>query len=224
MDWIKNIAGIIFGGGMLIKFIERIYKKRDDKQRIYRQIYDTIVAYQKDLENLLFTYLKYVISTSDEMKDINIELRNINIEISDIAKQLESLHKIFDEQKNINENHLIQYRNLRTHSTEIYQYIDELKDKSKSIAKLQDEYWYTNSEEVHNVIDKYQNIYNALYLIGKNKKNNDLFLCINKIDMKTMNLFKNLLNIRKVQGDFYKDILTQLSNLEDCLEILSKKL
>ena len=41
MDWIKNIAGIIFGGGMLIKFIERIYKKRDDKQRIYRQIYDT---------------------------------------------------------------------------------------------------------------------------------------------------------------------------------------
>ena len=52
MDWIKNIAGIIFGGGMLIKFIERIYKKRDDKQRIYRQIYDTIVAYQKDLENL----------------------------------------------------------------------------------------------------------------------------------------------------------------------------
>ena len=47
---------------------ERIYKKRDDKQRIYRQIYDTIVAYQKDLENLLFTYLKYVISTSDEMK------------------------------------------------------------------------------------------------------------------------------------------------------------
>ena len=224
MDWIKNIAGIIFGGGMLIKFIERIYKKRDDKQRIYRQIYDTIVAYQKDLENLLFTYIKYVISTSDEMKDINIELRNINIEISDIAKQLESLHNIFHEQKNINENHLIQYRNLRTHSTEIYQYIDELKDKSKSIAKLQDEYWYTNSEEVHNVIDKYQNIYNALYLIGKNKKNKDLFLCINKIDMKTMNLFKNLLNIRKVQGDFYKDILTQLSNLEDCLEILSKKL
>lgn len=224
MGWVITIAGIIFGGGMIGQLVQFFVKRHDErkatKTSIYRGLYDKFHSYQTILNNVLLAYLKHLSQSVDVLDGVNGQLNKHIEETQRLIKRVKSFQKTC-RGKRTDEEQCKECIASKSRLNELFEIINKEQAQFEQTSKAQVNYWETNSEYLHKIIGDNINIHNTLHLTGhKDKK---LTTCLNKIDVQTMRLFRALLSANGNNRDFHVEIFSQISNIDKCLELLSKK-
>lgn len=221
MEWILSIAGIFFGGGLIgqliIFFVERHDKKKNNRIEHYRVIYDKLCNYTNDIENLFLESLKFYMNLYPKVKGEREQVEERNIEIKELINSIEKIKRKCKKGK-VNSFLCNECQQKREKLPLLHQEMKEKLDNVKGLLDIQKNYWKNNNQVVSSVIANNINIHN--YLLARKIKDKKLSNAIGLVDLHTLKIYGSLVD----EENLPHLLIDQMIRIKSALGLLSKKI
>ena len=229
MEWssvLLSLAGIIFGGGMIgelfIFFVKRCDKKKEKMQEFYIIIYKKLCEYHSVLEEVRFKFNIEIYQHVKLTESSNIAIDNNLAKIDNLAKSIKSYKRKCKKNGKPDNEVCDKCCSERRLIIELYNTYQRLLQESHTRMDAIKNYWRDNYEYTFSTIAPYSNIENYVY--AKNGCDIKVQNIVRKIDIAT-NEIRGCLSSKSLSiWDFNNKIIIQLVNINNALQLISRKL
>ncbi len=172
-DWIA-IAGILCGGGvisqLLIFFVKRSDEKRSMKSTFYRQVYNTLSDYSKNLYVTVSDFIRHNASVLDKAKQSEDTKSLLNDESNVLYETIQKQSRKCKKKGKPNPQVCELCQKNRERLTDLSNKLLEEQKRQDLLLSEHSHYWNTHLEDLKNIASKYSNFTAVISAEGIPKK------------------------------------------------------